>query len=131
MEVVNQLKTYGEDVTDRKKVEKLLRSPPPSIDMLVIAIEEIKYLAYILVEEIIGSMLNHESNVKDRNHSLEKSFQTQATISRGRGKGNRSCDKRGVDILVIETMHQVNLNNHMIGLIIKEEELETTKEEEV
>ena len=47
MEVVNQLRAHGEGVIDQKVVENMLRSLPPSYDMLVTAIEESKNLSQL------------------------------------------------------------------------------------
>jgi len=93
MEVVNQIRTHGENIIDQKMVEKILKSLPSSCYMLVTTIEEIKHLAQFSIEELTRSILNHESIIKGRNYSLENSFQTKSTI--GRGKGNKIIGKRG------------------------------------
>jgi len=107
MDVVNQLKTCGENFTNQKVVEKIIRILPPSFDIFVIAIEESKDLSHFSIlppsfdifvmaieeskdlshfsnEEKARSMLNHELRIKSRNVSLKMAFQTQAIISRGR-----------------------------------------------
>ena len=40
MTVVNQMRTHGEQISDKKVVEKLLRSLPSKFDVVVVAIEE-------------------------------------------------------------------------------------------
>ena len=74
MDVVNQLRSYGEDVTDRKVVEKILRSLPQQYDTLVTTIEKCKDLSTYSIEELTGSMLNNESRIQKSNESLEISL---------------------------------------------------------
>ena len=89
MDVVNQPRAHGEDVTDRKLVEKIHRSHPQQYDTSVTTIEECKDLSANSIQELIGSMMNHESRIQKTNESLEIALQTQATISRGRERGVR------------------------------------------
>lgn len=95
MEVVNQLRAHGEEVTDQKVVEKILRSLPSIYDMLVTAIEESKDLSIFSIEELTGSILNYESRLNARNESLENAFQSQLNINRGTGRGQRGYRGRG------------------------------------
>jgi len=48
MGLVNQIRSYGEDLKDQKNVEKKLRILPTKFDYVVIAIEECKYLTQLL-----------------------------------------------------------------------------------
>ena len=50
MNVVNQLYTHGETVTDKKVVEKALISLPTTFDMVVTVMEESKDLAQSSIE---------------------------------------------------------------------------------
>ena len=63
MNVVNQLPTHGEVVTNQNIVEKVLIILPPKFDMVVTTIEESKNLAQFSIEELTGSLLNHESRI--------------------------------------------------------------------
>ena len=47
IEVVNQLQAIGEGLPRQKVVEKILRSLPPSCDMLVTAVEGSKNLSQL------------------------------------------------------------------------------------
>jgi hypothetical protein len=58
--------------------------------MVVVTIEESKDLSTLTVEELMGSLLTHENRFSRNTESLENAFQSQASISRGRGRGNRS-----------------------------------------
>jgi hypothetical protein len=88
--IVNQLRTHGEDIQEKKVIEKVLQSLPDKFNMVVVAIEESKDLSQLTVEELMGSLLTHESRFSRNIESLENAFQSQASISRGRGRGNRS-----------------------------------------
>jgi hypothetical protein len=83
MGIVNQIRSYGEDLTDQKIVEKILRSLPAKFDAIVVAIEESKDLTQLSVNELMGSLQSHE---KRMNRSVEKyfeqAFQAKANISR-------------------------------------------------
>jgi hypothetical protein len=63
MGTVNQIRSYGEDLTDQKIVEKILRSLPAKFDAIVVAIEESKYLTQLFVNEIMGSLQYHEKRM--------------------------------------------------------------------
>ena len=43
--LINQIKSHGEIIEDKKVVEKVLRSLPPKFDTLVVTLEEGKYLS--------------------------------------------------------------------------------------
>ncbi|KAK0595122.1 hypothetical protein LWI29_003767 [Acer saccharum] len=45
IDVVNHIKTYGENITDQRIVEKILISLPEKYEYIVAAIEESKYLS--------------------------------------------------------------------------------------
>ena len=49
MELVNQMKSYGEEISDKRIVEKLLISLPSKFDPIVAVIEETKDLSLLSV----------------------------------------------------------------------------------
>jgi hypothetical protein len=59
MQKVNQIRSYGEDLTYRKIVEKILRSLHAKFDAIVVPIEESKYLTQFYVNELMGSLQYH------------------------------------------------------------------------
>ena len=96
MNVVNQIRMNGDELSDLKVVEKILRSLPPKFDNIVVAIEESKDLTILSIDEVFGSLYNHEDRLNKRNgNSLENAFKTQMTFGRGRGRGNAGFRGRG------------------------------------
>jgi hypothetical protein len=89
MNTVNQLRMNGEEIPDQRVVEKVLRTLPKKFDAVVIAIEESKDLTQLSVDELLGSLLSHESRMNMYDDSLENAFRSQVSISRGRG-GSKS-----------------------------------------
>ncbi|KAH0758059.1 hypothetical protein KY290_021552 [Solanum tuberosum] len=102
MDVVNQLRRYGEEVDDVRVVEKILRFLTPKFDYVVCAIEESKDLDYMTVEQLEGSLLAHKEKMKRRKEEpLKQLLKTQASFKglegeksykengqrRGRGRG--------------------------------------------
>lgn len=90
MNTINQMHTHGEDVPDQKFIEKVLRVLPNNFDMVDIDIEKSKILAQFYIKELIGSLLNHEIKINRHSDSLRNAFESQSSIGRGRGLGNRS-----------------------------------------
>lgn len=63
MGLVNQIRSYGDTVTDQKIVEKMLRIFPFKFDHIVIAIEESKDLKSLSINELMGSLQTHEKRM--------------------------------------------------------------------
>ena len=67
---------------------KILRSLPLRFDAIVVEIEETKDLSLFIVDELSTSLMSHEHRLKrGTDSSLEKSFKTQMSFGRGKGKG--------------------------------------------
>lgn len=60
MNVVNQIKTHGEELSDQKIDEKLLQSLLIKYDPIIIAIGETKTLATYSIDELMGTLYIHE-----------------------------------------------------------------------
>ncbi|KAL9241306.1 hypothetical protein vseg_015437 [Gypsophila vaccaria] len=58
--VVQQMRTYGEKMTDEQVVKKVLRSLTNKFDYIVTAIEESNDSETYLFDDLMGSLLAHE-----------------------------------------------------------------------
>ena len=76
MELVNQMKSYGEEISDKRIVEKLLISLPNKFDPIVAVIEETKDLSLLSVQELFGSLKTYEQRLlRHYEKSVESAFQ--------------------------------------------------------
>jgi hypothetical protein len=88
LDVVNQIKKFGENLSDQKVVEKILRSMPKKYDHVVAAIEESKDLSVLTVNELFGSLQSHEDRMKRyEENSVENAFHTKLQFSKGKISG--------------------------------------------
>ena len=60
MTVVNDMRNYGEDMSDVKIVEKILRTLTNKWNYIVCSIEEAKDIDQLSVDALQSSMLVHE-----------------------------------------------------------------------
>lgn len=67
LEIVNQMRVYGEKLSYQRIVEKNLRSLPMKYDHVVAAIEELKDLTTLAIDELLGSLQSHEE-ILNRSH---------------------------------------------------------------
>ncbi|XP_077237158.1 uncharacterized protein LOC143878809 [Tasmannia lanceolata] len=82
LEITNQMRSYGETISDKKIVEKILISLPAKYDSIVGVIEETKDLSTLTVSELMGSLEVHEQRTnRHTDKSIEHAFQTKLTTS--------------------------------------------------
>ncbi|XP_019450575.1 PREDICTED: uncharacterized protein LOC109352850 [Lupinus angustifolius] len=65
--ITNQMKGYGEAITDTMVIEKIMRSLLPRFDFIVVAIEESKDVTLMKIEELQSSLEAHELKLIERN----------------------------------------------------------------
>ncbi|XP_074294135.1 uncharacterized protein LOC141621878 [Silene latifolia] len=104
-EVVQQMKAYGEQMTNEHVVGKILRSLTQKFDHLVAAIEQTSDLDTYTLDELMGSLQAHEERLnKSSEQKEEKAFQVKDDSSkeksnqfhgRGRGRGRGGYRGRG------------------------------------
>lgn len=63
--LVNIMRSLGEDIPESKVVKKVLRSLPKRFRPKVTIIEESKYLEVMKLEELIGSLQTFEATIKE------------------------------------------------------------------
>ncbi|GKV47717.1 hypothetical protein SLEP1_g54586 [Rubroshorea leprosula] len=94
--IINQLKTYGDQVDDRKVVEKVLRCLPSKFDHVVAAIEESKDFSVYSLNQLMGSLLAHEERMnRFAEKNMEQAFQTKVEISSQEKNDHRGSTSRG------------------------------------
>lgn len=73
--IVNQIRSYGEELSHQKIVEKVLRSLPSKYDQVVVVIEESMDLSDYSVNELMGSLQAHEQRLaRVTGKSIEEAF---------------------------------------------------------
>ncbi|CAH9090302.1 unnamed protein product [Cuscuta epithymum] len=101
--IVQQMKTYGEEVTSKQAVSKVMRSLTSKYSQLVTAIEEAKNMETYTFEELKGSLQAFdERQTSMEESSEEKVFQAKGEAPRdnpfggqGRGRGGFRGGYRG------------------------------------
>lgn len=87
IEVVNQMRAYGEPITDERIVQKILISLTEKYDSIVTAIEESRDLSTLSVTELMGSLQAHEQRLDRRNEAtLENAFQLKVNLKNKKQK---------------------------------------------
>ena len=64
--LINQLKSHGEAIEDRR-VEKILRSLPPRFENLVMTLEEHTDMSTFTIYDLQASLINHEHRLSRTN----------------------------------------------------------------
>ncbi|KHN44598.1 hypothetical protein glysoja_027209, partial [Glycine soja] len=76
--IVNQMRAFGEDILDKKIVEKILITMPQKFDPIVTTIEETKDLSTLSETELVGSLEAYEQRLyRHKDDTLEKAFQSK------------------------------------------------------
>ncbi|KAL4352088.1 hypothetical protein GQ457_06G029360 [Hibiscus cannabinus] len=90
MEVVNQMKIYGEDISDAKIVQKILGSLDRKFNTMSTIIVESKDVTQLNVTELMGSLLAHEHKFSkyEENTSSESAFPSKQHQKSSNNKGN-------------------------------------------
>lgn len=94
-ELVSQMKTYGDNILDKRIVEKILISIPRKYDAIVTTIEQTKDLSTLSVTELIGSLEAYEQRLnRHDDDTIENAFQSKLKL-RSQNKGFGGNKKNG------------------------------------
>ena len=91
--IVNQMRSFGEEISDQAVVAKVLKSMTSKFNHVVAAIEESKDLSKYSFDELMGSLYSHEERLNKSGEKTEdKAFQVMEESSyqsrRAAGRGN-------------------------------------------
>jgi gag-polypeptide of LTR copia-type len=76
IELVNQIRSLGENLNDKSVCEKILISLSPKYNNITVIIEETKDLTILSVHDLMDSLEMHEQRLSRHNdHFLESVFQ--------------------------------------------------------
>nr|XP_029116370.1 uncharacterized protein LOC109506093 [Elaeis guineensis]XP_029116372.1 uncharacterized protein LOC109506093 [Elaeis guineensis] len=93
--IINQMRIFGEDISDQKVVEKVLRSLSQKFDHVVIAIEESKDLSACSLNELMGSLLAHEQRInRSSEKNIEHAFLSKVEITNKSKNGEGTSQQR-------------------------------------
>ncbi|XP_039118631.1 uncharacterized protein LOC120254623 [Dioscorea cayenensis subsp. rotundata] len=70
--ITNQIKALGHKLKEPEAVSKVLRSLGPKFDWVVVAIEELKEIAKLALDDLCGTLQAHEVRV---NHAVGKAVE--------------------------------------------------------
>ncbi|XP_019414640.1 PREDICTED: uncharacterized protein LOC109326411 [Lupinus angustifolius] len=84
MTVANKMQIYGEDMSDVKVVEKILRSLTEKFNYVVCSIEESKDIDALSIDELQSSLIVHEQKFQRRSGEEQA---LKVTYEGGRGRG--------------------------------------------
>jgi hypothetical protein len=117
MGIVNQIRLTSEDIPDQIIVEKVLKILPNKYEMVVAAILESKDLSNFSIDELMGSLLTHETRIRLEDESIANAFKTQFSFSRGRGRGHQGRGRSPSNHHSSEGHKQQNQNQNFQGHI--------------
>jgi hypothetical protein len=96
MSVVNHLRQYGDDIENKRVIDKVLRILPKKFELVVVPIEEFKDLSQMQIDELTSSLVAHEYRISRYDEgSMEHSFKSQLHVTRRRGRGRSYNYGRG------------------------------------
>ncbi|XP_020263269.1 uncharacterized protein LOC109839251 [Asparagus officinalis] len=95
--VINQLKTYGEDVTNQRVVQKILISLSSRYDPIVSVIEETKDMEKLSLQEAITSIKTFDQKLEKRNEAstMERADQSFNISSNQQQSQKQKKKKKG------------------------------------
>ncbi|GAV60231.1 zf-CCHC domain-containing protein/UBN2 domain-containing protein [Cephalotus follicularis] len=93
--IINSLKNLGKSYPNQELVRKILRCLPKSWTPKVTAIEEAKDLSTLPLEQLLGSLMMHETTMKNHEHvesKKKKSIALKASKEASGSDGYRDGD---------------------------------------
>lgn len=95
-ELVNQMKSHGDTIEDRRIVDKILISLTARFDPMVGVIEETKDLSTLTIQGLMGSLRSYEQRMlRHSEKSIESAFQSKLNIQPNNGENKPQIQTRG------------------------------------
>jgi hypothetical protein len=104
MGIVKKMILTGENIEDHRIVPKVLRSLHNKFEMAVTTILELRVLTNFSIEEMMGSLMCHQTRLTLEEWSMEHAFKTLNNFmqrwrkhtdkSKGRGRGNQNLEEK-------------------------------------
>ncbi|GAV85772.1 UBN2 domain-containing protein, partial [Cephalotus follicularis] len=105
--IINSLKNLGKSYHNQELVRKILRCLPNSLTPKVMAIEEVKDLSTLPLEQLLGSLMTHETTMKNHEHVEVKK---KKTIALRASREENESDEDG-DLALITSQFKKFLNS--------------------
>jgi hypothetical protein len=96
--IANQLRLFGDDISDEKVVKKMLQSMPEHLEQVVISMETLLDLYTLLIEEAAGHLQAVENHKKKKVACPGKNVSRQSLLTEEQWKRRAkasSCKKSG------------------------------------
>jgi hypothetical protein len=99
-DLINQMKSYGDEIEDQRFVEKILISIPEKFDPIIVVIENTKDLKTLGIQELLSSLKSYEQRMtRHSGKAIESAFQSSLQGDKkppqNFGKGSSSRGGRG------------------------------------
>nr|XP_043630099.1 uncharacterized protein LOC122601401 [Erigeron canadensis] len=76
-DLVNQMKSYGDEIDDQRIVEKILITIPEKFDPIIAVIENTKDLKTLGIQELLSSLKSYEQRMtRHTGRAIESAFQS-------------------------------------------------------
>ncbi|GAV61788.1 UBN2 domain-containing protein, partial [Cephalotus follicularis] len=125
--IVNSLKNLGKSYSNQELVRKILRCLPRNWTPKVTTIEEAKDLSTLPLEQLLGSLMTHETTMKNHEHVEVKK---KKTISLKASKEDSESDDDG-DLALITSQFKKFLKSQKGKKSLKNDCLNLKKKEKV
>ncbi|XP_052733740.1 uncharacterized protein LOC128196520 [Vigna angularis] len=95
-DLVNKMRVYGEDISESKVVEKILRTMPMKFDHVVTTIIESHDTDTMTVAELQGSIESHVSRILEKTEKGAEALKSQVNFNKV-AESNQEVESRGRD----------------------------------
>ncbi|KAL7092450.1 hypothetical protein ACP275_12G165300 [Erythranthe tilingii] len=118
IDLINQMRTYGETIEEERIVQKFLITLTEKYDHVVAAIEESKDLSTLTLTELMGSLQAHEQRMNRNNEeNLESAFYSKTNLNKSSGHKKKGINHEQTSIKSSKEIYPpcsiCKMTNHM------------------